>query len=70
MKIKNEPTLSQSDDYNNNETPEKRRAVRLIILGILAVGTIYSIFLYQANLLPVDDYIGTATHPGITLFKH
>jgi len=70
MKITNEPTLSQIDDYNNNETPEKRRAVRLIILGILVIGTLYGIFLYKANLAPVEDYIGTAQNPGITLFKH
>ncbi|HIE15894.1 MAG TPA: hypothetical protein EYP69_03105, partial [Bacteroidales bacterium] len=31
----------QIDDYDNNETPEKRRTVRLVIIGILIIGVMF-----------------------------
>ena len=33
--MENEPSLDQIDDYNNNESPEKRKTIKLVILFIL-----------------------------------
>jgi len=68
MKLTDEPTMHQIDDYDNNETPEKRRLVRLIIVGLLVVSAIYGTIKFQNNT--VNDYIGTAESPGITITRH
>ena len=60
-----EPTLDQIDDYNGNESPKKRRTVRLIILFLLVVGIAYSITRY--NNSDVSDYVGTKDNPGINI---
>ncbi len=58
-----EPSLDQIDDYNNNESPQKRRTVRLVIIGILVVGAVFSFIKYKSD--NVNDYIGTPEKPGI-----
>lgn len=63
--MKNEPTLDQIDDYNNNESPQKRRTVRLVVLFLLVVGIAYSIVKYNYSV--EDDYIGTENKPGINI---
>jgi len=63
--MKDEPTLDQIDDYNNNETPQKRRTVRLVVLFLLVVGIAYSIAKY--NYSNEEDYIGTENKPGISI---
>ncbi|MGB3750863.1 MAG: hypothetical protein WA945_04800 [Arcobacteraceae bacterium] len=63
--MKNEPTLEQIDDYNNNESPQKRRTVRLVVLFLLVVGIAYSIVKYNYSV--EDDYIGTENTPGINI---
>ncbi len=67
MNLQGEPSLEQIDDYNNNETPEKRRTVRLVVIGILVVGAIYALFKY--NFSTPSDYIGTPENPGINTAK-
>lgn len=67
MKLEGEPSLEQIDDYDNNETPEKRRTVRLVIIGILVIGVIYALVKY--NFSTPDDYIGTPENPGINTSK-
>ncbi|MEA1914477.1 MAG: hypothetical protein U9N30_04080 [Campylobacterota bacterium] len=62
-----EPTMDQIDDYNNNESPEKRRLVRLVIFGILAVGVVYAGFKFSYS--NVEDYVGTQQRPGINTAK-
>ncbi len=62
--LQGEPTLGQIDDYNGNETPEKRRLVWGIIIGLLIIGVIYSAVKY--NFSTLSDYVGTAENPGIT----
>lgn len=37
-----EPTLDQIEDYNGNESAEKRITVNLIIAGLFLVGFIYA----------------------------
>jgi len=68
MKLTGEPSLDQIDDYNNNETPEKRRTVRLIIIGLLLFSGIYG-YLKFANS-SISDYVGTQENPGITIAPH
>ena len=40
--MNNEPSLHDMDDFNNNETPEKRRTIRLVIIGLLAMSAVYA----------------------------
>ncbi len=61
--MKGEPSLNQIDDYNNNESPEKRRTIWMVIIGLLILGAIYATVKY--NFDSVDDYIGTPEKPGI-----
>ena len=68
MKMQGEPSLEQIDDYNNNESPEKRRTVRLVIVGILVIGAIYAMVKYSYST--PSDYIGTPENPGINTSKH
>ncbi|MCK5855758.1 MAG: hypothetical protein KAG56_11100 [Sulfurovaceae bacterium] len=65
--LKGEPTLGQIDDYNGNETPEKRRLVWGIIIGLILIGVIYTFV--QSNASTPNDYVGTAEHPGIVNIK-
>lgn len=65
--MKNEPTLEQIDDYNDNESPEKRRTVRLVVLFIIVIGIIYAAVKY--NYSNVDEYVGTEVKPGINTTK-
>jgi hypothetical protein len=44
MRADNEPTLTDMDDYDNKESPQKRRTIWLVILFILAIGVIYTLF--------------------------
>lgn len=67
MHLQGEPSLEQIDDYNNNESPEKRRTIRLVIIGILIVGVIYALVKY--NFSTPNDYIGTPENPGINTSK-
>lgn len=63
--MNNEPTLDQIDDYNGNESPKKRKTVRLIVLFLIIVGITYSITKY--NNSQEGDYIGTKENPGINV---
>lgn len=65
--MKNEPSLDQIDDYNNNESPEKRRTIRLVVLSIIVIGIIYAVVKY--NYSSVDEYVGTEAKPGINTTK-
>lgn len=60
-----EPTLDQIDDYNGNESPKKRKTVKLVILFLIVVGITYSIVKY--NNSKNSDYIGTEKNPGIII---
>ncbi len=63
MRLTDEPNMDTIDDYNNNETPEKRKTVRFIIIGLLVFAVVNIIIRYQFNT--VSDYIGTKESPGI-----
>jgi len=65
MRLTDEPNMDTIDDYNNNETPEKKRTIRLIILGLVVFAIIGGFLKYQFST--VSDYIGTANEPGIEL---
>lgn len=67
MKLEGEPSLEQIDDYDNNESPQKRRTVRLIILGLIVLGIAYA-FIKVSYSTP-SDYIGTPENPGIDTSK-
>jgi len=53
---KDEPSLEKIDDYNGNESKQKRNTVRLVVIFCLIVGGL--IAYYKATSIP-DDYVGT-----------
>jgi hypothetical protein len=61
--IDNEPSMSKIDDYNGNESKEKRSTVNKVIILCLAVGAIL-VALKLAYNNP-SDYVGTPENPGI-----
>ncbi len=63
-----EPSLNKIDDYNGKESKSKRNTIRLIIVGLLVLGAIYSYFKYENN--QVNDYVGTSSSPGINTSKN
>ena len=67
MNFDNEPSMSKIDDYNGNESAEKRSTINKIILSLLVVGAIYGGFRYAYST--VSDYNGTPDNPGINTTK-
>jgi len=65
--LNNEPTLDQIDDYNGNESKEKKRTVKLVIAGILILGALYAML--KLNFNNVEEYVGTPEKPGINTAK-
>ena len=66
--MKNEPTLEEIEDYNDNESPQKRKTVKIVILVCLLVGAIFATIKYNYN--SNDDYVGTPEKPGINTTKN
>ena len=59
----NEPTLAKMDDYNGNESPEKRATIYKVIALCLVVGAIFAVLKIVNN--DPGDYVGTPQNPGI-----
>ncbi|MCD4758899.1 MAG: hypothetical protein K8R39_11550 [Arcobacteraceae bacterium] len=66
--MKNEPTLEDIEDYNDNESPQKRRTVKVVVAICLIVGAILAILKYNYN--SNDDYVGSPEKPGINTTKN
>jgi len=66
--MKNEPTLEDIEDYNNNESPQKRKIVKIVVSICLIVGAILAILKYNYN--SNDDYVGSPEKPGINTTKN
>ena len=63
MEMKNvEPTLEMIEDYNGQESKEKRMTVWIVILSGLLIGAIYTII--NANSSVSDD-LGVSYTTGI-----
>lgn len=67
MNLKGEPSLNTIDDYSGTESAEKSRTIKLVILGLLVVGAIYTGAKFMFS--DVSDYIGTTEAPGINTAK-
>lgn len=65
--MNDEPSLDKIDDFKGKESKDKRNTVRLVIVGLLVFGAIYSFFRYNNN--QVSDYVGTPEKPGINVTK-
>lgn len=63
---KGEPSLDKIDDYNGNESRQKRNTVRFVVIFCLIVGGIFAYF--KATSLP-KDYIGTQEQSAIDTSK-
>jgi cell division protein FtsL len=61
--IDNEPSMSKIDDYNGNESKEKRSTVNKVIIICLAVGALLVALKLTYN--NPGDYVGTQENPGI-----
>ena len=60
-----EPTLEQIEDYNGQESNEKRLTVWIVILSGLLIGAIYGII---ASNTSVSDALGSTEQTGIVKF--
>jgi len=66
MEMKNlEPTLDTIEDYNGQESKEKRMTVWIVILSGLLIGAVYTIISANSS---VSDDLGVSHTAG--LFKH
>jgi len=63
---KGEPSLEKIDDYNGNESKQKRNIVRLVVIFCLVVG---GTFAYLKSTSTSTDYVGTPEQPGISTTK-
>lgn len=62
-----EPTLESIDDYNNNESPQKRATIYKVIYGLLALAVVLGGL--KLAFYDVSDYSGTPQNPGIVPSK-
>ena len=62
-----EPSLNKIDDYNGNESKQKRNIVRLVVIFCLVVG---GIFTYLKSTYATNDYVGTQEQSGINTTKN
>jgi len=66
MKMKNiEPTLEGIEDYNGQESKEKRMTVWIVILSGLLIGAVYTIISVNSS---VSDDLGVSHATG--MYKH
>ena len=65
--MQNEPSLDQIEDYNDNESPEKRKTVIKVIVFLLVIGAIFATI--KVTNTSSDPYVGTEQHPGISTLK-
>jgi hypothetical protein len=67
MRLEGEPTLGQIEDYDGKESPEKRKLIRNIVIGLLVVSAVYGFVKFSFST--PSDYIGTPENPGINTAK-
>lgn len=67
MKLTDEPSNEQIDDYNDHESPQKRKIIYLVIGVLVIIGAISFVYL-TPNTMPAD-YVGTPEKPGIVSTK-
>ena len=65
--MQNEPSLDQIEDYNDNESPEKRKTVIKVIVFLLVIGAIFATI--KVTNTSSDPYVGTEQNPGISTLK-
>jgi hypothetical protein len=51
---KGEPSLNKIDDYNGNESKQKRNIVRLVVIFCLVVGGIFTYFKNNDKVYEVE----------------
>ena len=62
-----EPSLDKIDDYNGNESKQKRNIVRLVVVFCIAVGVLMT---YLKTSSVEKDYVGTQEQTGINTTKN
>ena len=62
-----EPSLDKIDDYNGNESKQKRNIVRLVVVFCIAVGVLMT---YLKTSSVEKEYVGTQEKPGINKTKN
>lgn len=53
-KLDNEPSLEKIDDYNGNESKQKRNTVRLIVLLLLLIGAFFAYMKQPSNQTAIE----------------
>ena len=59
---KGEPSLEKIDDYNGNESKQKRNTVRFVVIFWLIVDRVIA---YLKSSSTSNDYLGTQDQSGI-----
>ncbi len=61
--MNNEPTLEGIEDFDNNESQETRSIIKMVVIGLLIIGAIYTASkLYFST---VSDAIDTTGNPAV-----
>jgi predicted secreted protein len=56
--MRGEPTLESIEDFDNNESPQKRKMVKTVIIGLLILSAFYGAVKFTFS--SVSDEIPTA----------
>ena len=62
-KNKGEPSLEKIDDYNGNESKQKRNSVRLIVILLLALGAFFA-YMKQPSNQPAIEMLEKTSIPA------
>jgi hypothetical protein len=54
-----EPTMHDIEDYNGNESSQKRKTVNMVIVGLFILGFTYGLIKEYDNLKPMEIYTPT-----------
>lgn len=59
-----EPSMDQIEDYNGNESKEKKRTVNIVIIGLFVLGIVYATIKVYDSTQPLDIYVQEASKTG------
>ena len=61
--MNDEPTLEGTEDFDNNESPQTRSIIKMVIIGLLVIGAIYAAS--RAYFSQVSDALDTSANPAV-----
>lgn len=52
-----EPSLDQIEDYNDHESPKKRKTVLIVIIGLILLGIIFDTIISESYQQKPEIYV-------------